>query len=86
MKLWELELNDWDYDDVISCVVLARSEDEARETAAKWAETPDEDGHEPGGSRPEIVARDYRDPERSTCVVVEWSAEPRVVHWHRRHG
>lgn len=86
MSFWLLTMKEWDYDDVISLVVLAVNEQQARETAARWCTTPDADGDKPGGNDPASVARAYLHPEYSTCEEISLSDAPKVVHYNRRHG
>lgn len=74
---WLLELTDWHYDDIVSCVVRAPSEAVARETAARHMCSE--------GERVRLVAA-YGSPEASTCVRIPADAPPEVVHTYRRHG
>lgn len=70
MKLWLLERNDVGYDQTISCVVCAKTEEKARKLAD--ADFSDE-------SSWTREHRDWLNPEKSTCVEVKLKKE-RVIH------
>lgn len=80
MKLWLLERLDHDYDEVVSCVVRAETEQSARALAAepdpRW---PSNLHHRDG--RHEFALTDY-----STCVEIDMSGQPTVIHSHVHAG
>jgi len=72
MKLWLLERNDKNYDETVSCVVCATTQDKARELA---------DIEFSGESSWTREHRDWLDPKKSTCVEIKLKKEM-VIHSH----
>jgi len=75
MKLYVLERKEYDYDEVASLAILARDENEARMIAFQHVIERCQ----------EYYAREFLDPEASTCKSVEGD-KPGVVLEHFLYG
>lgn len=86
LKLYLLERNDWDYDETVSLVVLARNDNEARIVAATWMALPEHPEIMPDiPNEYEGVIKELLDPTMSTCKLIE-ADEAKFVHRHIHHG